>query len=77
MEPYLPNTTLTKQQEQQLKKIIHHTSKINSQNGFRTFNRNFIWEKTHNNLLLKDSHYFSPKGIRLLTQFLAEIICKK
>ena len=77
MEPYPPNTMLIKQQEQQVKKIIHHTSKINSQNDFRTFHRNFIWEKTHNNLLLKDSHYFSLKGIRLLTQFLAEITGKK
>ena len=42
MEPYPPNTTLTKQHEQQLKEIIHHTSKINSPNGFRTFHRNFI-----------------------------------
>ena len=77
MGPNPPNEILSDVQDKQLYKIIRHTNKITGQNGFRTFKRHFFWRKTHHDLLLKDSHHFSPKGIRLITQLLAEIIGKK
>lgn len=77
MGPHLPNMILTKIQQKQFNQIIVHTNKITIRYGFRTFKRNIFWEKTHHDLLLKNSHYFSPNGIRLMSQFLAEIIGKR
>ncbi|CAF4728002.1 unnamed protein product [Rotaria sp. Silwood1] len=74
MGPFPPNMKLTKEQKEQFKEIILHTDTITKINGFKRFKRNFIWKKTHKELLIKNTHYFSPKGIRLMTQFLAEII---
>ncbi|CAF4490880.1 unnamed protein product [Rotaria sp. Silwood2] len=77
LSPYPPNMKLSNVKEKILNKIIRHTNKITGENGFKTFNRNYIWDKTHDGLLIKGSHYFSPQGIRLITQLFAEIIGKK
>ncbi|CAF3342917.1 unnamed protein product [Rotaria sp. Silwood2] len=77
LSPYPPNMKLSNVEEKILNKIIRHTNKITGENGFKTFNRNYIWDKTHDDLLIKGSHYFSPRGIRLITQLFAEIIGKK
>ncbi|CAF1334222.1 unnamed protein product [Rotaria sordida] len=77
MSPYPPNFKLTKTQKEQFKEIIFHTDTIAEINDFKPFKRNFIWKKTHKELIGKNKHHFSPKGIRLMTQFLAKIIGRK
>lgn len=77
MSPYPPRMPLTNEQENQLKQIIYHTNSILFQYGFHTFDRHLVWNKSHEELLMPNSHYFSPKGIRVLTQCLAEIIGRR
>lgn len=77
MDPFPPNMNLTAYEKKQFSKIYNHTKKIMKENGFRTFNRNFFWQNAHHELLLKNSHYFSPKGLRVMTQLFAEFIANK
>ncbi|CAF4335357.1 unnamed protein product [Rotaria sp. Silwood2] len=66
MGAHPPNFTFTDKQQYQFNEILNSTNQIVNEHGFHTFNRKHFWDITHNDLLMRESHYFSPKGDTLL-----------
>lgn len=77
MGPYPPQTTLTIEQVNQFNHIVDSTNKIVNDHGFHIFDRRLCWEQIKYDLLLPNSHHFSPQGVRIFTEMLAEIIARK
>ncbi|CAF3531774.1 unnamed protein product, partial [Rotaria socialis] len=68
---------LNSEQQYQFDEILNRTNEIVRRHNFHLFDRYFYWNKIRHNLLLPNSNYFGPKGVRLMTQLLTEIIGKK